>query len=456
MLEFLWNFGSFVIALSILVAAHEYGHFFVARRCGVKVERFSIGFGKPLWKRIGQDGTEYVIALIPLGGYVKMLDERVEDVPEHLLSQAFNRKNVWQRIAIVVAGPLANFIFAVFALYLMYLIGVPAIKPVIESTLPNTPASVISLQQPTKISAVSGQTVRNWEETSLAIVSHIGEDELELSLVPIDAPIEGYVEGLKVKLDISQWNFDPEKASPITALGLNIYRPKVVPTFAMVTDDGAAAAGGVKLGDTVVAYNGQAYTDWTTLVKVIQASANKPLRLMVKRDGEQLELELYPKPASQSDGKVVGVIGVSPTQTPWPDNMQLRLEYGFWDALGVAADKTWQLTSVSLKMIGKLFTGDVSVKNLSGPISIAQGAGNSAAYSFVAFLSFLALISVNLGIINLLPLPILDGGHLVYYLIEVFTGRAVPEKVQEIGFRFGAALLLVMMSIALFNDFSRL
>lgn len=456
MLEFLWNFGSFVIALSILVAAHEYGHFYVARRCGVKVERFSIGFGKPLWSKVGQDGTEYVIAMIPLGGYVKMLDERVEDVPEHLLSQAFNRKNVWQRIAIVVAGPLANFIFAVFALYLMYLIGVPAIKPVIDDTLPNTPAAVISLQQPTKISAVSGQVVRNWEETSLAIVSHIGEDELELTLVPVDAPVEGYIEGLKVKLDISQWNFDPEKTSPITALGLNIFRPEVVPTFSMVTKDGAAGSAGIRVGDTVVAYNGQTYTDWPTLVKVIQHSADKPLSLMVRRDGEQLEFELYPKPFSQGDGKSVGVIGVSPTQSPWPDNMKLRLEYGFWDALGVAVDKTWQLTSVSLKMIGKLFTGDVSVKNLSGPISIAQGAGNSAAYSFVAFLSFLALISVNLGIINLLPLPILDGGHLMYYLIEVFTGRAVPEKVQEIGFRFGAVLLLVMMSIALFNDFSRL
>ncbi len=456
MIEFLWNFGSFVVALSILVAAHEYGHFYVARRCGVKVERFSIGFGKPLWKKVGNDGTEYVVAMIPLGGYVKMLDERVDDVPEHLLSQAFNRKSVWQRIAVVAAGPLANFIFAIFALYLMYLIGVPAIKPVIEGTLPNTPAAAISVQQPTKISKVSGQVVRNWEETNLAIVSHIGEDEIELTLVPVDAPIEGYLNGLKVKLDTRQWQFDPEKESAITALGLDIYRPEIVPTFSMVSQDGAAALAGAKEGDTVVAVNGEPFTDWSALVKVIQASANKPLDLVVRRQGEQIAISLVPKAVSQGNGKTIGVIGVSPTPNPWPENMQLRLEYGFGEAFFAAVDKTWQLTSVSLKMIGKLFTGDVSVKNLSGPISIAQGAGNSAAYSFVAFLSFLALISVNLGIINLLPLPILDGGHLMYYLVEVVTGRAVPEKVQEIGFRFGAALLLVMMSIALFNDFSRL
>lgn len=453
MLDFLWNLGSFVIALGVLITAHEYGHFWVARRCGVKVERFSIGFGKAIWRKVGADGTEYVLALIPLGGYVKMLDERVDDVPEALKSQAFNRKSVWQRIAIVGAGPMANFIFAIFALYIMYLIGVPSLKPVIESTQVDTPAEIIKVNKPMQVVAVGDQSVRNWEEVTYALVGHIGDDQISITL----APLSGVVgEERTYKLDTRQWKFDPEKQSPITSLGLDIYRPKISPTLGLVSDDGAAHAAGVEVGDTIVAINGNSYSDWDSFVEQIKASANKTVSITVKRNGEQLKLSVTPKARTLDNGVVEGVIGVAPTQAPWPEEMRLQLEYGLGESFVVAADKTWQLVSVSIKMIGKLFTGDVSVKNLSGPISIAQGAGSSANYGLVYFLGFLALISVNLGIINLLPLPVLDGGHLLYYFIEVITGRPVPEKVQEIGFRFGAAMLLMLMSIALFNDFSRL
>ena len=453
MLDFLWNLGSFIIALGILITAHEYGHFWVARRCGVKVERFSIGFGKAIWRKIGADGTEYVVAMIPLGGYVKMLDERVDTVADELKPQAFNRKSVWQRIAIVGAGPMANFVFAIFALYIMYLIGVPSIKPVIESTQADSPAAVVKVNKPMQVIAVGDSSVRNWEEVTYALVGHIGDEAIDVTLAPLSGVMG---EERTYKLDTRNWKFNPETESPITSIGLNPYRPAITPELGFVDEDGAAYAAGLRVGDTLVAVDGRAYSDWDQFVTKVKAAADKRLTVTIRRDGEQLKFDVTPKARTIDGGKVEGVIGVAPTQAPWPDEMRLQLEYGVGESLWVAADKTWQLVSVSIKMIGKLFTGDVSVKNLSGPISIAQGAGSSANYGLVYFLGFLALISVNLGIINLLPLPVLDGGHLLYYFIEVITGRPVPEKVQEIGFRFGAALLLMLMSIALFNDFSRL
>lgn len=456
MLDFFWNLGSFIVALGLLITAHEYGHFYVARRCGVKVERFSIGFGKAIWRKVGKDGTEYVVAMIPLGGYVKMLDERVEEVPDEFKHQAFNRKTVWQRIAIVAAGPIANFIFAIVALYFMYLIGVPSLKPVITSTTPGTAAAQIQVTEPMEVTAISGQAVRNWEEVNLALVGHIGDEKLTLSLAPLSA-LQGLDSNSRTyTLDTRQWRFDPEKESPITTLGLGIYRPEIEPTIALISQGSAAEKSELKVGDILVTINGENYTDWQAFVDIIQHSANVPVELTVRRGGELFTVAVTPSSAKNSAGQEIGVLGVSPAQAQWPENMRLQLEYGPIESFGVAADKTWQLVVVSFKMIGKLLTGDVSVKNLSGPISIAQGAGSSANYGLVYFLGFLALISVNLGIINLLPLPVLDGGHLLYYGIEVITGNPVSEKVQEIGFRVGAALLLMLMSIALFNDFARL
>ncbi|MGX9460989.1 sigma E protease regulator RseP [Shewanella sp. A14] len=456
MIDFFWSLGSFIVALGILITAHEYGHFWVARRCGVKVERFSIGFGKAIWRKMGKDGTEYVVAMIPLGGYVKMLDERVEDVPAELVDQAFNRKTVWQRIAIVSAGPIANFIFAIAALYVMYLIGTPSIKPVIDSTKLGSPASVIQLAEPQQIMAVSGQKVRTWEEVNLALVSHIGNNSIELTLAPLPTLSGMDMPTKTVTLDTKNWVFDPEKESPITSLGLGIFRPGIDPTIAAVSVGSAAEKAGIKVGDKLVQINGTQYSDWNEFVDVVQSSANKNINMTLMRQGESINVNVVPKAQQNPDGKTIGIVGISPTQAPWPDNMRFELEYGIVDSVIAATDKTWQLVDVSFKMIGKLFTGDVSVKNLSGPISIAQGAGASASYGLVYFLGFIALISVNLGIINLMPLPVLDGGHLLYYFIEVITGKPVPEKVQEIGFRFGAALLLMLMGVALFNDFARL
>ncbi|MFQ6371260.1 sigma E protease regulator RseP [Shewanella sp. YIC-542] len=460
MLDFLWSLGAFIVALGILITAHEFGHYYVARRCGVKVLRFSIGFGKAIWRRVGKDGTEYVVALIPLGGYVKMLDERVEEVPPELQHQSFNRKSVWARIAIVAAGPMANFVFAIIALYIMYLLGVPAVKPVVATTHANSPAAVIELQQPQQILAVSGQRVRNWEEVNLALVSHIGEEQVSLTLAPVSelsSPEDaGLRQGKTYQLDIRNWHFDPEKESPIATLGLEIYRPTVEPILANVVAGGAAALGGLQVNDTILAVNDVPLQNWQAFVAQIKASATKTLHITVLRDGQRLTLPVTPSAHENAAGDREGYLGISPKLPEWPANMKLDLQYGPLAAIPMAMDKTWQLTLVSTKMLGKLFTGDVAIKNLSGPISIAQGAGNTAAFGLVYFLGFLALISVNLGIINLVPLPVLDGGHLMYYVIEAVTRRPVSERIQEIGFRFGAALLLLLMSIALFNDFARL
>ncbi|BDM65316.1 zinc metalloprotease [Shewanella sp. NFH-SH190041] len=456
MYDFLWNLGSFIVALGLLITAHEYGHFWVARRCGVKVERFSIGFGKAIWRRIGKDGTEYVIALIPLGGYVKMLDERVEPVPAELQSQAFNRKSVWQRIAIVAAGPMANFLFAIFALYAMYLIGVPAVKPVIDSVMPGSPAAVIQLDgSPQQVVAVDGQPVRNWEEVNLALVSHIGDDSITMSLAPVGG-VQDAGSSHTYRLDTRQWQFDPEKESPITSLGLGMYRPGIKPEIAAVSRGSAAAQAGFQVGDVLQQINGEPYPGWQKTSELIRQSPNQLMRFTLLRAGEPMTLDVKPHATQGANGQEIGLLGITPVVEKWPQNMRLQLQYGIVDAFDAAAEKTWQLAVVTFKMIGKLLTGTVSVSNLSGPISIAQGAGHSAEFGLVYFLGFLALISVNLGIANLLPLPVLDGGHLMYYLAELVTGKPVPEKVQEIGFRFGAAMLLILMSIALFNDFARL
>ncbi|MBY5990664.1 sigma E protease regulator RseP [Ferrimonas balearica] len=449
MLAFIWNLGAFIIALGILVTVHEFGHFWVARRCGVKVERFSIGFGKAIWRRMGADGTEYVVAAIPLGGYVKMLDGRVDDLTEEQMSQAFDRKPVWQRIAVVAAGPLANFAFALVALYLMFLVGVPAVKPVLDTPAAGSIAAEAGVEPKALITEVGGQTVLDWEAVNLALIGYIGNERIPLT---VESPGGGT---RQLVLDTRAWQVNPESESILQSLGLIPWSPKATNELAFVDERGAAYAAGVRQGDKLLYLNDRPYEGWDSLVETVQAHADRPLSMEVDRQGERLALTVVPKGELQ-DGQLVGKIGVAPGRDAWPDAYRIDLKYGVGEALVKGAERTWELTALTFKMIGKLFTGDVSVKSLSGPISIAQGAGASAGFGLVYFLGFLALISVNLGIINLLPLPVLDGGHLLYYFIELLTGRPVPEKVQEIGFRIGSALLLLLMSIAIVNDVARL
>jgi len=447
----LWNIASFVVALGILIAVHEFGHFWVARRCGVKVVRFAIGFGKPLWRWLGRDGTEYVVAAVPLGGYVKMLDERIDEVPEPQRHQAFNNKRVWQRMAIVAAGPGANFLFAVFAFWLMFLIGVPGVRPIVEQVAPGSIAAQAGVPGQFEITAVSGQSVDSWEEANLELVSHMGEGEMILSGHTLGSTLES-----RYRLDLDQWQFDPERESPIASLGLQPVMATLTLELAEVIPDSAAAQAGLMVGDRLLRLDGQPLQNWQQLVNTVQQHPGEALQLVIERGASTLTLTVVPGERLGADGVATGYLGVAPVVEPLPDSYLVDRQYGPLKSLWVGLDKTWALMGLTVKMVAKLITGDVSLNHLSGPISIAKGAGSSAEYGLVYFLSFLALISVNLGIINLFPLPVLDGGHLLFFAIEALTGRPVPEKVQEIGFKIGVVLLLMLMSIALFNDFARL
>jgi regulator of sigma E protease len=451
MFDFIWNLLSFIVALGILVTIHEFGHFWVARKNGVKVERFSIGFGKVLWRRYDNQGTEFVIALIPLGGYVKMLDERVDTVPVQDKPYAFNNKTVLQRIAIVAAGPIANFLLAIVALYFMYLIGVPSVKPIIAEIKANSLAEQASIPVPSEITQINQQSVRTWQEVNMALATAIGHETLTLSAKKV-----GTDYSKKYVINITDWTFSPDKQSPVESLGLIPYQPTIYTEIAQVQPESPAERAGLAVGDRILIWDGEPVeNDWQTLSNLIKQYADQRVSVTIGRENrkETIEIQVGKK---NNNGKTIGYLGITPKVEAYPKAYQQQIQYDVIDAVAVSVTKTWQLISMSIEMLKKLVLGQISLDNLSGPIAIAQGAGASASYGFVYFLSFLALISVNLGIINLLPLPVLDGGHLVYYFIELLTGKPVPEKVQEIGFKIGALVLLSIMSIAIFNDLSRL
>ncbi|PNO59017.1 sigma E protease regulator RseP [Aeromonas caviae] len=446
----LWNIGAFIVALGLLVAVHEFGHFWVARRCGVKVERFSIGFGKAIWRRLGKDGTEYVLALIPLGGYVKMLDGRVDELKPGEEAQAFNHKSVWARMAIVAAGPMANFVFALFAFWLMFMIGVPSVKPVVGEVRPASIVAEAGILPGMEIVGVGGEETGDWESVIYALISHLGDDSVQLKLKAANTSY-----AVDKTLQLAGWKFDPDKESPIGSLGIVPLGGKVLPVVEAVVPSSASEKAGLQIGDRIKGVDGDAITEWTQFVERVQQSPAQPLQVTVERGGSEMTLTLTPD-GKKVKGQLVGFVGLSPQLVPLPDEYRTLLQYGPLQALWHGVQKTWSLITLTFDMIGKLIGGIVSLDNLSGPISIAKGAGSSADYGLVYFLGFLALISVNLGIINLFPLPVLDGGHLVYFLIEAVTGKPVSEKIQEVGFRIGAAILMLLMGIALFNDFARL
>ncbi|WP_339689712.1 sigma E protease regulator RseP [uncultured Pseudoalteromonas sp.] len=450
MFDFLWNLGSFILALGILVTVHEYGHFWVARKAGVKVLRFSIGFGKPLIKWHDKHDTEYVIAAIPLGGYVKMLDERVDEVSAEKRHLSFNAKSVQARIAIVAAGPLANFIFAIFALAAMYMVGVQSVKPVVGSVNEGSRAEQAGIMPSQQIIKIGDDDIATWQDATFALMASLGDKS-----VAVTVRDEQFQEQVKM-LDIDGWKLDQQDVPPLASLGIVPFRPQATLTVATISPNSAAADANLQAGDEIIAVNGETITSWTQLVNVIQQSANKSLQFSVKRQDSIELLNVTPKGQRNSDGLLQGFLGVAPVVETWPDGYIETRHYGPLDSMVLGVSETWRLISLSFDMIGNLITGQVSVKNLSGPVGIAVGAGTSVSYGLVAFLGFLALISVNLGVFNLLPLPVLDGGHLMYYIIELFRKKPVSEKTQEFGFKVGALLLIFLTCFALFNDVSRL
>lgn len=443
-MSFLWSLGSFIIAIAVLVSVHEYGHFWAARKCGIKVHRFSIGFGKVIWKRIDKYGTEFAVSMIPLGGYVKMLDGRNEVVLAEQKSQAFDSKSVLQRSFVIIAGPLANFIFAIFAYWVIYLYGMPTVKPVIESITPSSIAAQAHIEPNTQILAVDGEETQDWETINMLLATKMGESNVEITLSPFNSNIEQ-----QRTLNLTNWIFDPEKESAFEALGIMPMRPKIEMVLSKVVQNSPAENAGLQIGDKILKENLTALP-WQDFIK--QVEQGESFSIKVERNGETLDKTITP--VRNQNGK--WFVGVSPTLTKLADEYRTELKYGILESLQKGIEKTGQLSLLTLKILGKLLTGDLSLNNLSGPISIAKGAGASANIGLVYFLSFMALISVNLGIMNLFPLPVLDGGHLVFLTMEAVKGKPVSERVQSICYRIGAALLLSLTVFALFNDFLHL
>lgn len=447
----LWNLAAFIIVLGILITVHEFGHFWVARRCGVYVERFSIGFGKAIWRKTDKHGTEFVVAWIPLGGYVKMLDERVAEVAPERRHFAFNNKTVGQRAAIVAAGPIANFLLAIVAYWLVFMIGVPALKPIIADIRPDSIAEQAKLTPGMELKSVAGIETPDQNAVRLALVSKIGAKEVTFVVTQPNSLSES--ENI---LNLQQWNFDPERQDPIVSLGIMPVGARLDSKVVEVTPDSAAEKAGLQAGDRIVKVDGQPIDTWHPFTYFVRQSPNKTLELLVERNGASLVLNITPTAIALKDGSEVGQVGAKLQVLPPDEQYLIMQQYNPFSALYEASDKTWQLMGLTVKMIGKLVVGDVKLTNLSGPVSIAKGAGMSADSGFVYYLMFIALISVNLGIINLFPLPVLDGGHLLFLVIEKIKGGPVSERVQDVCYRFGVMALMLLMGLALFNDFSRL
>ncbi len=446
---------AFIVAIGILVTIHEFGHYWVARLCGVKVIRFSVGFGKPiLIKKMGVDQTEYALAAIPLGGYVKMLDEREGEVAEDELPRAFNRQSVSKRYAIVAAGPIFNFLFAIIAYTLMYLNGVAGIKPYVGDIEQGSIAQLSGIQYKDLVLSVNGNPTLSWQTARLTLMDQaVGSQQIKLQLQGEDLQIRDVV------LNLSGVNFlAEENANLLEKLGMSMWHPDIPPQVVSVIKGGAAEAAGLLVGDEIRMLGHQKVQSIYHWVELIQKNPGVELLLQVMRDGSLVELKITPR-VKEHDGKTIGFIGTENTAViPEKIRQQLRVieKYGLFEALATAVSKTWQMSALTVKVLGKLVIGEASLKNLSGPITIAKYAGLSAKLGFEQFFGFLAIISISLGVLNLLPVPMLDGGHLFFYTIEIIKGSPVSETIEAMGQRVGVTLLMLLMSIAIYNDILRL
>ncbi|RLA01794.1 MAG: RIP metalloprotease RseP [Gammaproteobacteria bacterium] len=439
----------FLIALAILIVVHEFGHFWVARRCGVKVLKFSVGFGKPLWKKKGLDGTEYVLAAIPLGGFVKMLDEREGDVPAQDLDKAFNRKPLRSRVAIVAAGPIANLLFAVVAYWFIFVVGIPGVRSIIGEVTVDSPASYAQLIAGDEIKAVNDRITPTWlsvHKALLRLSETGGVAELTIN--------SGGVE-IERELEILKREFDSSRArSLLQDLGITPVSVELKPIIGAIVKGGAAEQAGIQIGDLLVSANGELINSWMGWVELIRANPDKLLNITVERSGKAIILSLTPIMTDENIGQIGA--GVDSSHSKVPTELQAELRYGPIQAIGQAIFETWYFSISTIKSIAGMLTGTVSSKDIGGPISIAQYAGSSADRGLISFVSFLAMISISLGILNLLPIPILDGGHLAMYFVEWLRGTPLSEQIQLQGQKIGIVLLLMLMFLAFFNDLSRL
>jgi regulator of sigma E protease len=456
MSEFLGSIWWLLVALGLLITFHEFGHYWVARRMGVRVLKFSIGFGKKLWSRTGRDGTEYVIAAIPLGGYVKMLDEREGEVDEGDLDFAFNRKSVWARIAIVAAGPAFNLIFTLLAFWLMFLVGMPESRPIIGEV--SGIAASAGIKPGDQIVSINGESTNTWSHAILGLITPaLDREKVTLEVEQADSYPR------QLELDLSQLGSDFQEEKTLQGIGITPWRAKLPAIVGEVSADSPAYHAGFMVDDRIISISGEDVPDWAWVGALLQkyGSTEKPVTIVVERAGRMLELSTTLAESSSGMFSKRLILGV--TNKPADNELQAQVKrayylhkYGPIDGLIAASSEMWRLTRSTLGLLGRMLTGTASVKNLSGPISIAQFANSSANAGVSSFLFFLGAISLSLGILNLLPIPVLDGGHLLYYLIELVKGSPVSEQIQAKGQYIGLMALFGLMGIAFFNDILRL
>ena len=455
-MSILLNIIAFIFAIGILVTFHEFGHYWVAKKSGVKVLRFSVGFGRSLYQWLGADGTQYRIAAIPLGGYVKMLDEREDpNIDPNEQHRAFNRQSLQVRSVIVAAGPLANFLLAFILSFLTFVIGISGVRPVIGEVRPDSVAANAGIQIDDEILAVNDQDVKSWQEVGMAILDAATSEQqlmLELTQDKFDEASR------QVTIDTVGLNMLGD-AGYMEALGFSGPVPKIPAIVADISSGGSADRYGLQIGDQIVAFNGESVADWGYLVDQVQQNASKSVELTVERNGQVEVLPIEIDTFEQDDGKLIGRIGVRVDTEQAREELkkyQVFIRYGPLESVWFAAVKTWEITRLTFKILWQIVTGSASLKNISGPLTIAEVAGTSIAIGIGTYLSTLALLSISIGILNLLPIPLLDGGHLLYYLIEFFKGSPVSENTQGLAQHIGIVLLGGLMLLALYNDIYRL
>ncbi|MEE9351251.1 MAG: RIP metalloprotease RseP [Thiotrichaceae bacterium] len=462
-MNFLIALGAFVITIGILVAIHEYGHFWVARKLGVKVLKFSVGFGKPLFTYTSkcEDKIEYILAAIPFGGYVKMLDEREgDDVPEELLHRAFNRQPVWKRILIVLAGPVANFIFAIFAYALTFMIGVEGVKPYVGDVVEKSPAAEAGFERMDIITGINGNTIETVRDARLMLLDEYLVNPAEIAFTVTKESGNSAIR----KVDLSQVNLLKEEGDHLEQLGVKAWRP-YLPAVHQVLEGKAAEKAGFKAGDKLLSGNGKPFNSLKEFSAFVSDKADKEITIRVQR-GEadnpekthELNIDVTPE-LFEEEGKQRGLIGVSVggyLSNEVYDKLHVVVNYSPFEALKRGTVETWNMSIMSLKVMGRLVTGQASLKHISGPVTIATYAGETIRHGVVVFLGFLAIISLSLGVMNLLPIPVLDGGHLLFYIVELIKGSPVSETVQEYGMRLGVVMVGAFMMLAFYNDILRL
>lgn len=453
MIDLIYYIVAFVVALGILIVVHEYGHYWVARRLGVKVLRFSIGFGKTLWmRRIGPDQMEFVVAALPLGGYVKMLDETEGEVRAEELPRAFNRQPVWKRMAIVLAGPLANFLFAILAYWAVNMAGIDGVKPVVGRVLENSIAERAGFRAGDLLLRIDNREVQTWDQRRLYLFQRA------LDRVPVTIEVRDAQDRLQTRvLDLTGLPIAAVNAGLVeNGIGLIGYLPTPLPAIGALEAAGPAARAGLKVGDRFVELNGSTIQTWEEVADVISRNPGQRIVAVIERDDARQRVEITPDSVTQPDGSHAGRILIRPQFAELPSAMRVQARLEPLEALRDGVESTWAMSWLTLEMLYKMLRLEVSTENISGPITIAQYAGHSAKIGLVPFVLFLAVISISLGVLNLLPIPVLDGGHLMYYSIEAVRGSPVPERVLVWGQQVGIALLVALMILAFYNDLTRL